>query len=250
MDVYKELRKIWDAISTDYEGKNATFDIRVHKKLLDIFQVGDYFYYIVNVRKSVLEMVSHEMELVLGYPQETITLDFLVGLIHPDDLPFFLNFEVAVGKFMAALSGERLFKYKVQYDFRAKKANGEYIKILHQYVVIQKDIDNVLTFAVDTDITNLKKEHKPALSFIGMDGEPSYLNVDVDNVFKPTKHIFTKREREIVKALASGMSSVEIAETLSISRHTVDSHRKNMIKKTEAKSTNEVIQIAFNNGWV
>ncbi|KGO94971.1 hypothetical protein Q766_02330 [Flavobacterium subsaxonicum WB 4.1-42 = DSM 21790] len=173
-----------------------------------------------------------------------------MGLIHPDDLPFFLNFEVAVGKFMAALSGERLFKYKVQYDFRAKKANGEYIKILHQYVVIQKDIDNVLTFAVDTDITNLKKEHKPALSFIGMDGEPSYLNVDVDNVFKPTKHIFTKREREIVKALASGMSSVEIAETLSISRHTVDSHRKNMIKKTEAKSTNEVIQIAFNNGWV
>jgi len=250
MDVYKELRKIWDTISKDYEGKNASFDIKVHKKLLDIFQVGDYFYYIVNVRKSVLEMVSPEMEKVLGYPLENMTLDFLVSLMHPEDLPYFLNFEVAVSKFMGSMTGDRLFKYKVQYDFRARKADGSYIKILHQYIVIQKNDTDVLTFAVDTDITNLKKENKPMLSFIGMDGEPSYHNVDVDNVFKPTNHIFTKREREIIKALASGMSSLEIAQSLNISRYTVDSHRKNMLKKTEAKSTNEVIQIAFKNGWV
>jgi DNA-binding CsgD family transcriptional regulator len=250
MDVYKELRKIWDNISNDNQGKNATFDIMVHKKLLDIFQVGAYFYYIVNVRKSALEMVSPEMETVLGYPQENMTLDFLVSLMHPDDLPYFLNFEVAVGKFLGGLTGTQLFRYKIQYDFRAKRADGQYIKLLHQYIVIQKNVTDVLTFAVDTDITHLKKENKPVLSFIGMDGEPSYHNIDVDNVFKPTKHIFTKREREIVKALASGMSSGEISEALNISRHTVDSHRKNMIKKTEAKSTNEVIQIAFKNGWV
>ncbi|TRW24260.1 hypothetical protein FMM05_10520 [Flavobacterium zepuense] len=250
MDVYKELRKIWDTISKDYEGKNASFDIKVHKKLLDIFQVGDYFYYMVNVRKSVLEMVSPEMEKVLGYPLENMTLDFLVSLMHPEDLPFFLNFEVAVGKFLGSRKGEELFKYKIQYDFRARRSDGNYIKILHQYIVIQKNDTDVLTFAVDTDITNLKKENKPTLSFIGMDGEPSYHNVNVDNVFKPTNHIFTRREREIIKALASGMSSLEIAQSLNISRHTVDSHRKNMLKKTEAKSTNEVIQIAFKNGWV
>lgn len=250
MDVYNELRKIWDETGNGSEGRNTNFDIRVQKKLLDIFQVGDYFYLVVNVKKSVFELVSPETEKVLGYPLEGITLDFFVSLIHPEDLPFFLNFEAAVGKFFSAIAIERVFKYKVQYDLRIKRANGQYIKMLHQYVVMKADADDVVSFAIHTDITNLKKEHKPTLSFVGMDGEPSYHNVDAENIFKPTKHVFTKREREVIKALASGMSSSKIGEALNISRHTVDAHRKNMLKKTEAKSTNEVIQIAFSNGWV
>jgi len=250
MNVSEELRGIWDRISKSEDVSDYNFDLKLHKKMLDVFQVGSYFYFVVNVRKSLFEMVSPEMSEVLGYPLQDLTLDFFVNRMHPDDLPFFLNFEVAVGDFFINFSGEQLFKYKVQYDFRIKKANGQYIRILHQFIIIQHNPENVKTFAIDTDITNLKTDVTPQLSFIGLEGEPSYINVDVNNIFTPTKHIFTKREREILRALANGMNSAEISDSLNISRFTVDVHRKNMLKKTEAKSTYEIIQKAYNNGWV
>lgn len=250
LNVYDELCKIWDNINTDEKVKDLHFDIRVHKKLLDIFQVGDYYYFILNVRKSMFELVSPEASKVLGYPPEMINLPFFVSLIHPEDLPFFLNFEAAVENFFAKISGEKLFKYKVQYDYRVRKADGTYIRILNQIIIIQHEADDVRTFVVNTDITHLKKEPKPIISFIGLEGEPSYMNVDVKDIFRPTKYLFTRREKDILRSLAKGMNSVEISEALNISKHTVDVHRKNMLKKTGAKSTNEIIGIAFNNGWV
>jgi len=250
LNVYNELQKIWDNIPKDEKVKDVNFDLYIHKKLLDIFQVGNYYYFVLNVRKSMFEIISPEIEQVLGYPLGTIDLPFFAGLIHPDDLPIFLNFEGAVEKFFSGLSGERLFKYKVQYDFRVRKADGNYIRVLNQLVIIQHDEDNVRTFVVNTDISHLKRELRPIISFVGLEGEPSYLNVDVRNIFKPTKALFTNRERQILHALANGMSSSEIGSALNISKFTVDSHRKNMLKKAEAKSMNEIIRMAYDNGWM
>ena len=211
--------------------------------------MGSYFYIVNNVRQSHFEVVSPEIKNVLGYDLDDITLSFFVNLAHPDDMPFYLNFEAAVRNFFNALTGEQLFRYKVQYDHRVKKADGGYARLLTQYVIIQHSSEDVRTFVVCTDISHLKKEVKPILSFIGLQGEPSYLNVDVDNMFKPSKPLFTKRERQILHGIVNGMSSAEISQQLSISKHTVDSHRKNMLKKADAKSTTEIIKMAFDNGW-
>lgn len=250
LDMYNELQKIWGTIPTDENARNEDFDLQLQKKILDVFHVGDYYFFTMNVRKSLMENVSSEVEKVLGYPSEKITLAFLGSIMHPDDLPYFLNFEVAITNFFNGMSGAKLFRYKVQYDFRLKKANGEYIRLLNQFVIIEHDEENVRTFVINTDISHLKKETKPLLSFIGMEGEPSYYNVDVQNIFKPTKPFFTNREKDILRALAKGMNSVEISEAFCISKHTVDSHRKNMLQKTNAKSTSEILGIAYNNGWV
>lgn len=249
-DVYSELKKIWARITTDENITDFNFDIGLHKKLLDIFQIGDYYYIVNNVRKSMFELVSPETEKVLGYPAGSFDLSTYSDAIHPDDMPYFLNFEAAVERFFAGISGEKLFKYKVQYDHRIRRADGQYIRILNQYVIIQHDADNVRTFVIQTDITHLKKDPKPILSFIGLEGEPSYMNVDVKDIFRTSKQVLTSRERDILRELVNGRSSLEISEILNISKHTVDAHRKNMLKKTDAKSTNEIIRIAFDRGWI
>jgi DNA-binding CsgD family transcriptional regulator len=38
------------------------------------------------------------------------------------------------------------------------------------------------------------------------------------------------------------MTTVQIAEILSVSKHTIDAHRKNMVRKIGAKNTAELIQ--------
>lgn len=249
-DVYGELRKIWDGIPKLESNKELFIDFSVHKKLLDIFQVGEYFYLVVNVRKSFFEMISPELQHVLGHDPEAFDVPYFLDIVHPDDLPVMLNFESALEGFFKTIEYSKLFKYKTQYDIRLRKANGKYSRYLNQMLILDHTPEDIRTFVVFTDISHLKQETKPSLSFIGMEGEPSYYNVDTENLFRPVRQVLTRREREIIKALANGMSSIEIGDTLNISRFTVDSHRKNMLKKASAKSTNELIKIAFDKGWV
>lgn len=49
------------------------------------------------------------------------------------------------------------------------------------------------------------------------------------------------REREIVVLLSDGFISKQIAEKLNISKHTVDTHRRNLIRKTDSKNSVEVV---------
>ncbi len=49
------------------------------------------------------------------------------------------------------------------------------------------------------------------------------------------------REFEIVRLVALGMSSEQIAEKLFVSPHTVSTHRRNILEKTEKQSMGDVI---------
>jgi DNA-binding NarL/FixJ family response regulator len=58
----------------------------------------------------------------------------------------------------------------------------------------------------------------------------------------------SKREKEVLRLVARGKTSREIAETLFISARTVESHRAAMLKKLELGSTAELVKYAINNG--
>lgn len=54
----------------------------------------------------------------------------------------------------------------------------------------------------------------------------------------------TNREKEIIRMVANGKSTGEIAEQLFLSNHTVSTHRKNIIHKTDCKSFAELVKFA------
>ena len=60
--------------------------------------------------------------------------------------------------------------------------------------------------------------------------------------------LLTNREKEVLKLIADGFTNLEIAEKLFISPLTVDSHRKNLITKLEARNTASLIRIASDKG--
>ena len=61
--------------------------------------------------------------------------------------------------------------------------------------------------------------------------------------------LLTAREREVLQLLAEGLPNREIAEQLSISVKTVETHRSNMMNKLDMKSKTELIKYALRKGW-
>lgn len=57
----------------------------------------------------------------------------------------------------------------------------------------------------------------------------------------------SNREIEIVKLLAEGLTSIQIADKLFIAEHTVKTHRKNILRKTGVSNTTQLVQFALNN---
>ena len=62
-----------------------------------------------------------------------------------------------------------------------------------------------------------------------------------------TKSVFTSRETQILKLIASGKKTREIACALFVDEKTVETHRRNMMRKTNAKNLYGVIAYSFAN---
>ena len=59
-----------------------------------------------------------------------------------------------------------------------------------------------------------------------------------------SQSILSKREREILQLIAKGHTSHQIADELFIGKSTVDTHRKNMIRKLELSGAGELLRYA------
>lgn len=57
----------------------------------------------------------------------------------------------------------------------------------------------------------------------------------------------TEREIEIIKFIAEGLSNKQIADKLSLSTHTVNTHRKNIMNKLEVNNTAGIVMYAVKN---
>lgn len=59
-----------------------------------------------------------------------------------------------------------------------------------------------------------------------------------------TNIVLTRREKEVLELIAEGMTNNVIAQKLFISPSTVDTHRKNLLAKLDAKNTASLIRMA------
>lgn len=66
----------------------------------------------------------------------------------------------------------------------------------------------------------------------------------------PADYSLTARETEIIQLIADGKSTKEIADKLFLSHHTINSHRKNILRKLQIKSPAELIVKALDLGIV
>lgn len=64
---------------------------------------------------------------------------------------------------------------------------------------------------------------------------------------KSKKRVLSRREIQITKLVAKGRTSTQIAQELHISKHTVDSHRKNIFKKLGLQNIAGLVKYGLEN---
>ncbi|GAB2826131.1 two component system response regulator [Ferruginibacter profundus] len=76
--------------------------------------------------------------------------------------------------------------------------------------------------------------------FLSFDAALALRKTDTQN----NMPVITRREKEVLELIADGMTNNEIAQKLFISSTTVDTHRKNLLAKFEAKNIAALIKVA------
>jgi DNA-binding CsgD family transcriptional regulator len=251
-DFNLEFNKMFKWLGNESVPSLLKLELDFYKKLWNFFLIGDSYYFIINHHSLMFEFMSKEVEEIMGYHPSEIDILFMNGKLHPDDRSWFLAIGNSIVNFFSQLAVDKLMKYKVRYDIRFRKKNGDYARILYQGILLEHDEKGkfLRTLSVHTDITYLKQEGKPMLSFIGMDGEPSFRDVISKNDFIESKEELTRREKQVLKLLIEGKLSKEISSILKISKQTVDTHRKNMLHKKDLSNTGELIGKAIRYGWI
>jgi DNA-binding NarL/FixJ family response regulator len=69
-------------------------------------------------------------------------------------------------------------------------------------------------------------------------------------IFKPPLEDLTKREIEVLRLIAEGKSSKEIADLLFISVRTVENHRARIMSKLDMRNTAELVKYAIHRGYI
>ncbi len=190
---------------------------------------------ILDVITPRLVFVNESYSEVTGYQTTTdkdITFEDIHQVYHPDDQSFFTQMQ-------NYLLNNPNKTYSLFY--RLRHADGHYIwlyTVCRVYKLdLQRDIFEILSVSLDfSGPINFERNLKP------------FTRDKLREINRSALNRISKREKEVLQLFARGLTTPEVAEKLDISFHTVNNHRKNMLKKLDLKNLAALVTFAVEHG--
>lgn len=252
----EKIKKVWKSYTNLNNPIKPELNFKTIDQVAGLFSAGNFYYYILNFVTLQMDFVSDKTSEILGIAPSQFSLDKTLRLMHPEDLSRMPEKESTIGDFLFnKIPKEDILLYKVVYLMRFKHADGTYKTILHQAKALTVSDDGTIQQAlgIHTDVTylNIPVDHK--VSFISEE-RPSYYSQQTGNklmlVEDGFRNLFTPREKEILKRIAEGENFIEIAKLLNVSPHTVNTHKKNILRKSHCKNTTELVAQCIRKGVI
>jgi PAS domain S-box-containing protein len=235
----EEIHKIMNNPVLDTNIDDYAKDLYPTNLIKEINPLPNQFIYIINIKKNKIVFCSNSVEKIIGYKPEELNVELMLSNVHPDDQDIvFKAIKVAYGFGQSGNFGSN--HNLLQFSYRLKHKNGSYRHFIFSGEIINTDKTNKMAYSKTscTDITDIKTNNNISVKIHLNDKLVFSLSNDS---ISERKGLLTKRELLIVDFLINGLSSVQIAKKLFISRHTVDTHRRNILKKLELESTKELL---------
>ena len=196
---------------------------------------------------STLQVVfySSNFGALLGYvpsDYEKTGQQFFESKIHVEDKLKLSHQGVSTFKIYNNLSREEKLNYKVISEYRMLNAQNKYVRLIEQYQILELDKKGQLWLLIGfVDLSPNQEEYNGV--------KCQFLNFRTGHTIpleipQKVQYELTKRETEILRLVKDGLLSKEISNRLSISLHTVNTHRQRFLEKLGANNSFEAIMFA------
>ncbi len=218
-------------------------------------------WFIADIHRGKYHLISNSYKVVFGYEPASFYIGggpFFFSLLHPDDIQGLLDHYgewLLLKNKLGTLYQNKSFRH----TFRFRAPDGTYRTAETEANLLQKNADDETLLLMGSYQLIPDSQHLYAGSnnFSGkvrfIDGK-SYIDIDHVRDLSIRKaevslgekfKVLSGREFEILQLIIAGCSSEEISVKLFISIHTVNMHRKQLMKKLNAKNLAELIRIYY-----
>lgn len=263
---FNSIANYWKTTYSQESEENKKYEYPPQfKRMAEFMAPGKSYFYIANFQTLKIEMISEsvcdfiEKDTIQG---NNVEFQEILGLAIPEEIEKIQRKEQVIRDFFIDfIPLEKVQHYKVLYTYVLKDYKGNRRVMLQQATPLSQDAEGrfIHVFSIHTDISHLTTQSVEEVSFLNLCGGESYLNICTKKgKFAPKKDseqssiltALSKRELEITKLIAEGLNAEEIAEKLFISSHTVRTHRKNILKKTNSKNTIQLVARVIAAGFI
>tara|TARA_R110002049_G_scaffold206269_1_gene376817 strand:- start:67937 stop:68707 length:771 start_codon:yes stop_codon:yes gene_type:complete len=239
-NTYKEIFKSYDQPSLDEH----------IKKIIELDEYIPYsstFYCVTNTQDLTFEFISKNFHSCLGIDPDILKKEgmrFFWSMIHPEDIEQWLTALNALMDFtLSEIPEEQRNRMNYTWNYRFKNSKNEYVNIIQNTTPLQFDMDmkpiiGLAHYTVVDARVKLQVTASAKLLNAHNEYETKYFNNFSQKLLSAS---ISNRERDIIHLLILNYSSKDIAEKLGISSNTVDTHRRNILKKLNISSTGELI---------
>jgi len=197
-------------------------------------------FYLANLLTMQVHFVSETMTGLIGVKPEDFQLSSLLTRIHPEDFH-----RHSLARSMVIKRGYELLMKRDGLSVhssqaRVKDASDHFTQHLFQLFGFFSESPSrtVYVLLVLTPLNSFNIDKHGYHYYIGND---LALFRYPDEVLLKTGHVFSDREFEIIKLIADGLGSEQIADKLFLSVNTVNTHRRNILKKTKKSTTHDLV---------
>jgi DNA-binding CsgD family transcriptional regulator len=214
--------------------------------------------FVYNHKKLGYDYFSSNAINILGYESKQFLeggLKFAMSLVDEEHTKIYNQHIIPqMFKYISTYAlKRRILDLRLCYTFKIKKSSGEYMWAMHTMNPLEKNIIGFPTrfLVFVTDVTPFKSDE-----FVGFTASVKDENSIYKSVYSclypafKEKLAFSERELDILQQLCSGKTSIAIASELGISHHTVNTHRKRMLEKTNSSNTAEMLQKSYIKGLI
>jgi hypothetical protein len=209
-------------------------------ELEEMMKFNGQFFFVADVIEIKILFTSKLSVQMIGVEPECLTPYHFIEATHPKDIKRHSKARAKLFKLASDLfieeEGETLFAS----NLIIRNAMGDYTDLLFQCYLFYSEIPHktVYEIQVHTEVGWCKRIKNGFYYYVGND--MSYFKYP-DEKLMNTGICFTKRELEIIRLIEFGLRSEQIAEKLFLSKYTVNTHRRNVVKKSGKANMMELI---------
>jgi DNA-binding CsgD family transcriptional regulator len=205
--------------------------------------------YVINYETMTFEYVSENPLFLCGYSApEVLALgyEFYFRHVPENDLTLLSIINDAGFDFFRTLPGDEKLQYSITYDFHLVNQDGKKILINHKLTPLLLTSDKKMWKALC--LVSLSHHKNAGNIYIHKQGSDEIWELDPKNKtwIRSVKPTLTKREIEVLRLHAQGLSINEIAEKVSVTPDTVKYYRRRIFERLNVDTMVEALSHAVN----